>query len=63
MAGNRTDPPQPGRSPLPGRQRGQDPGPEAQQPDERCGPVAIARQRKGDGRALILYTRDERRRV
>jgi hypothetical protein len=27
--------------------------------DERVGPVAIARHRKDDGRALILYTRVE----
>jgi hypothetical protein len=29
------------------------------EPDERVGPVAIARHVKDDGRALILYTRDE----
>jgi|GEM_PF-1571831 hypothetical protein len=28
-------------------------------PDERVGPVAIARHVKDDGRALILYTREE----
>jgi hypothetical protein len=47
----------------------QDPGPEEQDPGpeeqrgEHCGPLAIARRRKGDGRALILYTREERRRT
>jgi len=32
---------------------------ERSRPDELCGPVAIARHVKDDGRALILYTRDD----
>jgi hypothetical protein len=32
-------------------------------PDERSGPVAVARHVKDDGRALILYTRNERART
>ena len=31
---------------------------EARDPDERVGPVAIARHVKADGRALLLYTVD-----
>jgi hypothetical protein len=31
--------------------------------DERVGPVVIARHRKGDGRALILYTADRQPRL
>jgi hypothetical protein len=62
MAGNRTEPHHPGRSPLPPRQHGTDRDTEARQPGERCGPLAIARHRKGDGRALILYT-DRRQRA
>jgi hypothetical protein len=54
MAGNRTEPPQPGQSSPARRQQEADPGPE-QQRGERCGPLAITRQRKDDGRALILY--------
>jgi hypothetical protein len=30
-----------------------------QEPGERVGPLAIARHVKGDGRALILYSRTE----
>ena len=45
--------------------RGQADAPQEREPQpqhkERCGPLVIARQRKGDGRALILYTRDDRR--
>ena len=33
------------------------------EPDERYGPVTLTRYVKDDGRALILYTRDDRRRV
>ena len=36
-------------------------GAEREQPRERVGPLAIARHVKGDGRALILYTRVEHR--
>lgn len=37
------------------RARGGEPEPR----DEHSGPVAVARHAKEDGRALILYTRDE----
>ena len=42
----------PGAEPDPGEQ----PRPGELQPDERYGPVVVARHVKDDGRALLLYT-------
>ena len=48
---------EPAEPPPPGQPSQSDPQIDA---PERTGPVAIARHVKDDGRALILYTRDER---
>jgi hypothetical protein len=60
MAGNPAEPPPSDRrSGVDGqadaRARGGERGPQ----EEHSGPVAVARHVKDDGRALILYTRDE----
>jgi hypothetical protein len=53
MAAKRAEPDQP----EPRRER-EPPRRDPEAADEQTGPVAIARHRKGDGRALILYTRE-----
>ena len=59
MLGKPTGSPSSGRSQGdPGGQEG-----ERQRAGERVGALTIARYVKDDGRALILYTRDDRRRV
>jgi hypothetical protein len=50
MAGTPAEPPPP--------EQESETGPQTDAP-ERCGPIAIARHVKDDGRALILYTRDD----
>jgi len=55
MAGKPIEP-SPARRPQSGRGGEQD---EQVQPSERCGPVAITRLLKGDGRRLIVYSRAE----
>jgi hypothetical protein len=54
-------PDQPHPSPTPGApaRDEQIEQPDARTPVERFGPVTIARHRKDDGRALILYARAE----
>jgi hypothetical protein len=42
--------------PASGRAQESSPGEPEQPHEERCGPVAIARHVKDDGRALILYS-------
>jgi hypothetical protein len=57
MAGKPAESSPPGRAQSArGKQEG-----EEERPGERCGPLAIARLAKDDGRALILYTRTEGR--
>jgi hypothetical protein len=60
MAGNPAEPPASDRTSgtdgqADERARDGERGPQ----DERSGPVAVARHVKDDGRALILYTRDD----
>ena len=67
MSQTPTEPRPPGRSgeQAAGRRAGRERRDSALQDDvqerepERCGPVTIARHRKDDGRALILYARVE----
>ncbi len=60
MAGNPAEPsPSERRSEIDGLPDARARGGEGEPQDERCGPIAIARHVKDDGRALLLYTRVE----
>jgi hypothetical protein len=60
MAGKPAEPPPSDRPPgIDGQADAHARGGEREPQHECSGPVAIARHVKGDGRALILYTRDD----